>query len=373
MRWITAEDIDNWTSREPRRAQETIPLLVWKLILASCRTINDCHFPFASAIQYSGYDGVLDTNDMSPFFPSGKSVWEIGTNENVLEKFSSDYAKRTAKPDGIDQANTAFCFVSSRIWKHTKGITELTEEKLKDRVWKSVRIIDATTLSIWLKTCPAVCSWLSAAMGMPYDGVRDIYDFWRNTVSSTEPKLSEDYFLYKRSSCVQQLQEICSADKPTQIVLACDSWLEAVLCIAAEISATKDLSLRSFGEKCVIADTLEAVNEIDAHCTDMIVIPTFLFSDMPFTVRKNTIIIPVDRYNPLNRISKSSHRIEIPSRTRHEFCGAIEKLGYDSQEAFDLGQSSPCFPHSGSHCRCPAKRPQFCPYSTRRMNRAADS
>ena len=33
MRWITATEIDNWTTKEPRRAQELLPQLVWKLIL----------------------------------------------------------------------------------------------------------------------------------------------------------------------------------------------------------------------------------------------------------------------------------------------------------------------------------------------------
>lgn len=142
MKWITAADIDNWTIREPRKAQESIPLLIWKLILASCNTINDHHFPFGKAIQYSGYDGFLDTDDTSPFFPSGKSVWEIGTNENALDKFNNDYEKRTKEPNGVDQANTVFCFVSSRIWNHRKSITEITEEKSRDAVWKAIRIID---------------------------------------------------------------------------------------------------------------------------------------------------------------------------------------------------------------------------------------
>lgn len=30
MKWITATEIDNWTAKEPRRAQELLPQLVWK-------------------------------------------------------------------------------------------------------------------------------------------------------------------------------------------------------------------------------------------------------------------------------------------------------------------------------------------------------
>ena len=52
MKWITATEIDSWTTKEPRRAQEILPQLVWKLILGSCTQINDHHFPYGKAIQY---------------------------------------------------------------------------------------------------------------------------------------------------------------------------------------------------------------------------------------------------------------------------------------------------------------------------------
>lgn len=74
MTFISASDIESWTLKEPRRAQENLPLLVWKLIRESCQHINDFHFPFDKAIHYNGYDGFLDTDDESQFVPKGKSV-----------------------------------------------------------------------------------------------------------------------------------------------------------------------------------------------------------------------------------------------------------------------------------------------------------
>lgn len=118
MKWITASDIDCWTDKESRRAQEIIPLLICKLILATCRYVKDVYFQFGNTIQYSGYDGKLDTEDTSPFFPTGMSVWEIGTDKEIQSKFNDDYAKRTKDSQGVDKSNTTFCFVSSRIWKH---------------------------------------------------------------------------------------------------------------------------------------------------------------------------------------------------------------------------------------------------------------
>ena len=342
MKWITATDIDNWTAREPRRAQEIIPLLVWKLILASCKTIKDHHFPFGKAVQYSGYDGALDTEDISPFFPNGKSVWEIGTNENALEKFNSDYEKRTKEPNGIDQANTTFCFVTSRIWNHRQGIAETTEAKAKDGKWKDVRIIDANCLELWLDACPSVHMWFSAKMGMPYAGVQDINSYWEDTIAATHPQLNAEFFLYKRKSIANELLSIGCSDTTKQVVVVADSWREVVLCIAAEVSSSDDISVVSLGEKCVVAHTPDALNEIDSHYENAIIIPTFHLSDSSVTVQRNTLVLPVDRYNPLEKISRSGHRVLIPQRTRHEFCEAIEKLGYETNTAFEMGQKLHC-------------------------------
>lgn len=101
---VKASDIDNWTAKEPRRAQELLPKLIWKLVLASSKTIEDHHFPFEKAVQYSGYDGYLVTSDTSLFYPKGTSVWEFGTNEDIKSKFNDDYRKRNENPN-----KTVFC------------------------------------------------------------------------------------------------------------------------------------------------------------------------------------------------------------------------------------------------------------------------
>ncbi len=343
MNWITAADIDNWTRKEPRRAQEILPLLVWKLILASCDSIiNDIHFPFGKAIQYNGYDGILNTDFNSPFFPVGTSVWEIGTDANILEKFNNDYEKRSAEPNGIDQKDTTFCFVSSRIWNHKKGIAETTEGKMRAGIWKSVRIIDANCLQLWLDACPSVHLWFSRVMDSPFDGVQDIRSFWEEMACSTYPQLTSVFFLYKRESIVNKLQQVCCSDKPNQIVLIGDSGLEATLCIAAEIFASDDVSVLSFGEKCVVAHSLDALNQVDSHYRNAIIIPTFYFTESSVSTRRNTLVIPINRSNPLEKLSRNNTRIELPARTLHQFCESIEKLGFDSNDAFEMGHMLHC-------------------------------
>lgn len=164
---ITASDIESWTIKEPRRAQEKLPLLIWKLIIESCEHINDQHFPFDKAIHYNGYDGFLDTDDESRFVPKGKSVWEFGTEKDSKGKFNIDYEKRTQNSNGIILAETTFCFVTTRIWNHRQGITEATVEKTAEGKWRGVRILDANSIQMWLETCPQTTAWFSDVIGKP--------------------------------------------------------------------------------------------------------------------------------------------------------------------------------------------------------------
>lgn len=139
---ITARDIDDWTNKEPRRAQENLPLLVRKLIFAvSDHRINSINFPSGISIQYSGYDGTLDfgvmeSNESTNFFPNGKSVWECGTNVDMLGKFNEDIDKRSESSLGVDIKKSTFIFVTSRIWNKAKSIEEAINEKKSKHEWK---------------------------------------------------------------------------------------------------------------------------------------------------------------------------------------------------------------------------------------------
>lgn len=341
MRWITAAEIDEWTNRDPRRAQELLPLLVGKLILASGKIITDYHFPYGKAVQFSGYDGILDTEDESSYYPKGKSVWEVGTNENIIGKFNDDYKKRTDDPNGIIRAETTYCFVTSRIWNHKTGISEATEEKNKDKIWKSVRIIDANNLELWMEACPSVQMWFAAIIGKPKADVQSLFAFWKERVNATEPQLNTDYFLYGRKTVAGDLNALLVAGA-TQILLTADSWLEAILLIAAEIISSVDDSIKALGEKCLVVHTADALNEADASCRNAVIIPCFNLSDSSVITRNNTILIPANRFDPIDRIHRTGNRIEIPSRTRHEFCEALTKIGYSFTDAYKKGSDVRC-------------------------------
>lgn len=91
--FITSSDIKKWTETNKRRAEELLPTLISKLIHASCKP-KHLHFPCGDSVSMSGFDGTLEVEEGNEFIPSGKSVWEFGTNSNIKTKADSDYQKR---------------------------------------------------------------------------------------------------------------------------------------------------------------------------------------------------------------------------------------------------------------------------------------
>ena len=341
MNWVTATKIEEWTDREPRRAQETLPLLVWKLILASCKSINAHHFPYGKAIQYPGYDGILDTDDKSPFFPTGKSVWEIGTDADALNKFNNDYTKRTNNPNHVNTSETTFCFVTSRKWKHRSSMAEITAEKMREGKWKSIRIIDANSLEMWLNVCPAVDAWFSNIIGIPSFGVQSLEEYWTSIANSTSPKLTKEFFKYNRQEIAEKviLQINTGAN---DIILVGSSAMEARLIFASELLSSDDLAQKKLAERCLVVNSQVALNEVDKRFENAVIILSFLPCMPQIRSSKNIWIIPVCRMDPLDLISKTGNRIEIPPRSRHDFCNALEKLGYKTTAAADMGYDLRC-------------------------------
>jgi len=140
--FVTARDIINWTETNKREAEETLPLLVRKLILFSCKP-KEIDFDSGDLVQIGGWDGILEVEQSNPFIPNGISGWEFGTDKGVNNKANDDYEKRTADPNPLDQAKTTFVFVTSRLWKDKKSWVTTRQ---KENAWKDVKGINAGDL-----------------------------------------------------------------------------------------------------------------------------------------------------------------------------------------------------------------------------------
>jgi len=338
---VKATDIDNWTSKEPRRAQELLPKLIWKLVLASSKTIEDHHFPFEKAVQYSGYDGYLVTSDTSLFYPKGTSVWEFGTNEDIKSKFNDDYRKRSENSNKIDTHETTFCFVTSRIWNHREGITEFTKAKQEDGVWKSVRILDANNLEIWLNECPSVAAWFSKIIDKPYTDLISLQDYWDSIVDNTEPKLTVDFFCHGREESIADdiIKKIDGGD--FQIILSAESKIEGILTFAADLLNNINLQKQQLISRTLVALSSEGFNNACQNFKDAIIIPAFK-NEVIQSTADNILIYPTENNSPIDLLYKNSPKVKVTPRRRKIFTEALEILGYETNEADKIAGDVKC-------------------------------
>lgn len=329
---IKAYEIDNWTKIEPRRAQELLPKLVCKLILASSKEIVDFHFPFEKAIQYGGLDGYLFASDSNSFYPEGRSAWEFGTNQDIKGKFDQDYEKRSKGLNAFDLKNTTFCFVTSRIWNCQEGISEFTVSKEADGIWKNVKILDANNLELWLSECPSVAMWFANIIGKSYYGLVDLESYWNSIVNNTAPKLTKEFFIHERSDTVVNELVKYVNEKESKILFLAESKIEAVLTLSAMLLDSNDVKTQQILSRVVVAYSSEGFNNACYNFKDAIIIPVF---ENPKS-QCNTCgiqIIPAEINGPIDLINKNSPRCSIYKRRKREYFTALKILGFDDIEA----------------------------------------
>ena len=328
---IRAIEIDNWTEQDPRRAQELLPKLIFKLIYALSHKINRCDFPYEKAIQYPGYDGVLEVEEETKFFQKGKSVWEMGTDKNIKKKFEEDIIKRSEIPEKAKLNEIEFIFVTSRIWSHSISKDTIIEGKLKRYNWKNIRIYDAHTIEQWLQEAPSVLAWFIDVIGKKIDGLISVEKYWEKTGKETNPELKTNFFLSGRKKEAEELGEWLERGEKS-IFLISDSSVESTLFIVSFLLESKN---NKFLNKTIIVETEEAWNKVlNETFHDNLLIPIFNFNDVGYWSSDIKVLFPISRFSPLNKVKSKS--IKLNRMKSHDFIKALELLGFKYEDAKKL-------------------------------------
>lgn len=330
--WITASELDAWTEREPRRAQELLPKLVIKLILSSTNSIENYSFTSGKSIQYAGYDGILKCSEQTNFFPKGQSVWEFGTDKDIQGKFNEDLEKRTKNPLQIDKAETVFVFVTSRIWYHSTSIAERTAQARKDTDWKDIKIVDANYLEHWLENCPSVSAWLANIIGKNIGNYSSIEDYWLDKTNTTIPILNKEFFLQGRDETVENVLKWFKSTN-NHLLLRADSVMESLLVLSAIMLNADDTEHEQMLSSCLIVEDEESWNNvISLTGKNTVFIPNFNLSSNIKYPNSCRSILPINKYSPVSKNNRNILCIDIPKQRKKDFELAMEKVGFKSDE-----------------------------------------
>src|SRR5665648_468554 len=336
FKWINASEIDSWTNREPRRAQELLPKLVIKLILSSTNSIKDFNFPSGKSIQYAGYDGILKCSEETNYFPIGQSVWEFGTNIDIQGKFNDDLKKRTQNSLQIDKSEIVFVFVTSRIWYHPTGIAEKVAQAKKDTDWKDIKLIDANYLEEWLEYCPSVSAWFANIIGKNIGNYISIEDYWEDKTNTTNPSLNKEFFLEGRNESVDNILNWFRSTN-NHLLLKTDSVMEALLVLSSCMLHLDTIEHEQMLSNCLIVQDEESWNNVTSFINkNTVLIPNFTPS---FEIRYSNCcrsILPVSKYSPISRMNKNIFCIEIPKQKKIDFRSAMGKIGIKVEDINDF-------------------------------------
>lgn len=331
MKWIDTANIRSWAAR--RDCQETLPLLVRKLIRATTSSIKNISFPSGENVLIGGWDGLLEVNEETTYIPLGQSVWEFGANSNVKGKADDDYDKRKQDTLGIDPKNATYIFVTPRLWTNKE---QWKDEKNKEGFWNEVRVYDAQDLEEWIETAPSVSAWLAIKhLSIFPGGIQPADDFWEEWSTGNKIKFLPDVVLAGRKEEVDNL--FLHSKQPAIIPIKASSREEATAFIIAAFKNDDRIS-EDFFAKALIIDSAEAFREILVSDKSLYLIVRFDDDNIINRARNKGHVVFV----PLG-IDNSGHyenTINLPALDRDEFLEALINSGLKEEDAEKLSKRS---------------------------------
>lgn len=320
---VTATHIRNWA--KDRTAQGLLPVLVRRLIQATSTT-RGLTLAGGDAVALSGFDGVVRVSSGCAWVSEGKSVWEMGCDQKPATKAEKDFMKRESDAD----ADTEFIFVTPRLW--TKKVEWAAVVRSK-KLWKDVRVFDATDLEAWLESAPGVHLWFAEELGIAGDGVETPDHAWSSWSSQTSPAISPHALMAGRDESVRRLVDAIETKK-TIIRIRADSSEEA------SAFASLILSTRFPHRAAVVVTDKGGWRFVDANEGVDIAVAA---SGNAATVRAPrdgfTLIVPASK--PASNVHEGSGETIMLDRAAHrDFEAALVQMGRDPADAVRLSSSS---------------------------------
>lgn len=252
MKWIDSGDLKHWFTSKRRHCEQMLPELIRRLVAATASTVTRLDFPSGDGVTTGGWDGYLETSEISPFFPAGISGWEMGVQPSPEKKADDDFNQRTKKPDGLSRSKSTFVFVTPRPFPKRK---QWEAKRSKQKKWKAVRVIAASELELWLDSTPAVALWLARQLDKVTDRIRDIEAAWEEWSLATDPPMQALVLTAGRAAEVERVHQWLNA-APDLLEVQGDSPEEALAFLYAAMSELPEPAKTRSVSRCVLVDDI---------------------------------------------------------------------------------------------------------------------
>ena len=269
VRWVTAEDLSEWANRTD--GAFSLPTLLSHLVNATHGNFDVLRFPSEEGVRHPGWDGRTSTSTASTYVPEGEAGWEIGAQRNnISQKATDDYRKRTSTPAPIVPAESTFVFVTPRHWPPKD---EWVRARQEEGVWREVRAYDANDLVHWIEQAPAVGLWLATRLGKRPPGTLELDAVWEEWSRATTWPLTEDLVLSDRDREAIELLRWLRAG-PSVLSLQATTAEEVVAFFHATLRMLPDEAAAVYRSRSLVATTGESTRALASAPAPLIVLMT---------------------------------------------------------------------------------------------------
>ncbi|MEK6337497.1 MAG: hypothetical protein AABM67_21450 [Acidobacteriota bacterium] len=327
LMFVNATDLGSWANK--RNSQDQLPRLLRRVIRATTEQIQFISVRADEGIHLEGFDGILDVQAGNEFVPSGKSVWEFGTDKKIKAKADKEYENRRDNPRGVVPSDTAFIFVTPRRWRKK---ADWMKARQAEGFWREVRVYDADDVETWLESAPAVHVWLSILLGKHPETAIDIENFWAGWTEVTQPHLSADLLISGREETVKGLHE-WFGQPVSSVSLRLESRSEAIAFLAASIRRLPTGHRERVFSRCLVVEDISAWRQLIACDEALILVPNF--SDRETVARAvqggHRVLIPLGKSD-----AELADTINVPRLHRANAKEALLAMGTPEEQAEDL-------------------------------------
>jgi hypothetical protein len=331
MKWLDAGQLDAWSRRIDARTR--LSEIVAQLVRASAASMSEYDFPNGDSAQRPGFDGRIEAvpaSGFEHFLPTGISVWEYGTSEDVLKKANGDYKTRTEKPgEAVDPAKTTLVIVTGRRWNlKNPTLAEWIAEKKAEGHWKDVRAYDAIALEAWFELCPAVAAAIARDVvgTLPQTGAISPQEFWDEYSSQFDPHLKEEVLIAGRKDQSETMLRELTAGSQVRRWLG-DSLAEVLAFMVASIRLAPERDRKFLESRVLLVETKEAARLLNGRNNLIFSVSGEATSMAGVLSNSHAVVVPLGRDSLRD---DAATRLNRPSG--YEMSEALKSMGLNEDD-----------------------------------------
>lgn len=247
---IRANQIEDWADHNIG-ARSRFAVLLRTLVHSTATKLTNVDFPGNDDAERPGWDGFIEAQEGTSWVPTGKSGWEFGTNDDVKTKADKDFEKSVKAQSKTDREELTFVFVTPRRWSGKAAWVARAKTK---RLWKDVRVYDASDLEQWIEQSLPAQTWFANEIKLPSEHVRSLDKCWADWADVAVPALSGKLFNSAIEASKRKMLSRLAKPSDEPVIIAADSTDEALAFLAQLLSEEGGDQLAEYRDRVLVFD-----------------------------------------------------------------------------------------------------------------------